>query len=72
MNDNGMIFPFLTSSLVILFTPENTSQFKLTKDQKSIGVNDFLINRSIPVTHYSSMLVFRDSNKSFKLDADLL
>ena len=32
----------------------------------------FLINGSIPVTLYSSMLIFRDSNKSFILDGDLL
>ena len=30
MNDNGMIAPFLTSSLVNLFKTENTSQCRLT------------------------------------------
>ena len=35
-------------------------------------MNDFLINAGIPVTLYSNMLTFRDSNKSFKLDGDLL
>ena len=35
-------------------------------------MNDFLINAGIPVTLFSNMLIFRDSNKSFKLDADLL
>ena len=35
-------------------------------------MNDFLINTSIPVTLYSNMLTLRDSNKSFKLDGDLL
>ena len=33
---------------------------------------DFLINGRISVTLYSDMLTFRDSSKSFKLDADLL
>ena len=35
-------------------------------------MNVFLINTSIPVTLYSIMLTFRDSNKSFKLDEYLL
>ena len=35
-------------------------------------MNDFLINTGIPVTLYSNMLSFRDGNKSFKLDGDLL
>ena len=35
-------------------------------------MNDFLINECIPVTLFSNMLPFRDSNKSFKLDGDLL
>ena len=35
-------------------------------------MNNFLINRGIPVTLYSNMLTFRDSNKSFELDGELL
>ena len=35
-------------------------------------MNDFLINGGIPVTLVSNMLIFRHSNKSFKLDGDLL
>ena len=35
-------------------------------------MNDFLRNRGIPVSLYSNMLISRDSNKSFKLDGDLL
>ena len=72
MNDKGMIAPCLASSLVYLFKPENKSQYKLIKDQNSIGMNDFLINGGISVSLYSNMLIFRDSNKSFILDGDLL
>ena len=72
MNDKGMIAPYLASSLVNLFKPENKSQLILLKDSNSIRMNDFLINTNIPVTLYSNMLTFRDSNKSFKLDGDLL
>ena len=67
-----MIAPYLASSLNNLFKPENTSQFKLLTDQNSIGIIDFSINTSIPVTIYSNTITFRDSNKSFKLDGVLL
>ena len=72
LNDKGMISPYLAYSLVNLFKPENESQFRLKKDLSSTKMNDFLINGGIPVTLVSNMLIFRDSNKSFKLDGDLL
>ena len=72
MNDSGLIAPYLASSLVNVFKPENKSQFRLKKDLNSTRMNDFLINEGIPVTLVSNMLIFRDSNKSFKLDGDLL
>ena len=72
MNDRGMIAPYLASSLVNLFRPQNTSQFRFEKDPNSTKNSDFLINEGIPVTIYSNMLTFRDSIKSFKLDGDLL
>ena len=72
MNDKGMISPYLAFSLVNLLKPENKSQFRLKKDLTSTKMNDFLINGGIPVTLVSNMLIFRDSNKSFKLDGDLL
>ena len=72
MDDRGMITSFLASSLVNLFKPENKSQFRLKKDLNSTKMNDFLINKGIPVTLVSNLLIFRDSNKSFKLEGDLL
>ena len=72
MNDSGLIAPYLASSLVNVFKPENNSQFILKKDLNSTKKNDFLINEGIPVTLVSNILIFRDSNKSFKLDGDLL
>ena len=72
MNDSGLIAPYLASSLVNVSKPENKSQFRLKKDLNSTKMNDFLINEGIPVTLVSNMLIFRDSNKSFKLDGDLL
>ena len=35
MNDKGMIAPYLASSLVNLFTPENKSQIRLLKHLNS-------------------------------------
>ena len=35
-------------------------------------MNDFTINGGIPVTLVSNILIYRDSNKSFRLDGDLL
>ena len=67
-----MIAPYLASSLVNLFKPENKSQLGLIKDINSAKMNDLLMNTSIPVTLYSNMLSFTDSDKSFKLDGDLL
>ena len=65
LNDKGMIAQYLASSLFIRFKPENKSQFKLTKDQNSIRMNDFVIHGKIPVTLYSKMVIFRNSRKCF-------
>ena len=72
LEDIGMIAPYLAPCLVILFKPEDKSQFKLIKDPNSIRMNDFLISVGIIVTLYSNMLTFKDSNTSVKLDGDLL
>ena len=72
MNVKGMIAPYLASSLVNLLKPENKSQFRFKKDPNSTKMNDFLIHGIIPVRLYSNMIIFRDSNKSFRLDGDLL
>ena len=72
MNDKCMIAPYLASSLVNLFIPENKCQFRLIKDINLSKMKDFLINDGRPVTLYSNMLTFRESNKTFILDGDLL
>ena len=71
MSDKGIIPPFLATSLVNLFKPENKSQFRLRKDSSSTKMNDFLIHGNIPVTLFGNMITFRDSNKSFRLEGDL-
>ena len=72
MNDKGMIAPYLTTSLVEVFKKDNKSQFRFRKDPNSIKLNDFSIHGTIPVTIFSNMITFRDSNKSFRLEGDLL
>ena len=72
MNDKGLIAPYLTTSLVEVFKKDNKSQFRLRKDPNTTKMNDFLIHGSIPVTIFSNMITFRDSNKTFRLEGDLL
>ena len=72
MNDKGLLAPYLASSLVEVFKFDNKSQFRLRKDPDSTKMNDFLIHGKIPVTIFSIMITFRDSNKTFKLELGLL
>ena len=72
MIDKGLIAPYLTTSLVEVFKKDNKSQFRLRKDPNLTKMNDFLIHGTVPVTIFSNMIVFRDSNKSFRLEGDLL
>ena len=72
LNDKGMIAPYLTTSLVEVFKKDNKSQFRLRKDHNSTKMNDFLNHGTIPVTIFSNMITFRDSNKTFRLEGDLL
>ena len=72
MDEKGMIAPYLVSSLSNVFNLENKSEFRLRKDPNSTKINDLLIHRAIPVTLFSNMITFRDSDRSFKLEGDLL
>ena len=72
MYDNGILAHYLTTSLVEVFKKDNKSQFRLRKDPDSTKMNDFLIHGNIPVSIFSNMITFRDSNKTFKLEGDLL
>ena len=72
MNEQGLIASYLTTPLVEAFKKDNKSQFRLRKDPNSLKLNDFLIHGNIPVTIFSNMITFRDSNKTFRLEGDLL
>ena len=72
MDEKGLRAPYLAFSLVNLFKSENKSQFRLRKDLKSTKMSDFSIHGKIPVRLHSNMITSRDSNKTCKLDGDLL
>ena len=60
------------NSLLEVLESDNKGQFRLIKDPNSIKTNDFLINENVPVSIFINMLTFRDTNKIFKLEGDLL
>ena len=72
MIDKGMIAPYLTTSLVEVFKKDNKSQFRFRKHPNSTKMNNFLIHGNMPVTIFSNMITFRVSNKTFRLEGDLL
>ena len=72
MNDRGIIASYLLSPLSKINHTENTTQFKLLKDSSSNGVNELLINNSIPITLHDRLLIFGDGVKKFELKGDLL
>ena len=72
MNDRGIIARYLLSPLSKISNAENSTQFRLVKDSQSDTVNDLLINKTIPITLQDNLLTFRDTNKVFELQGDLL
>ena len=72
MNDRGILATYLMSLLSKITNRENTTQFKLVKDSSSNRVNDFKINKTIPITLYGNILTFRDTGKEFETTGDLL
>ena len=72
MDEKGMIASYLASSLVEVFKKDIKSQFRLRKDPDSTTLDDFLIHGKIPVTICSNMITFRDTDKTFRLEGDLL
>ena len=71
MTDRGIIASYLLSPSSKITNPEHISQFKLVKHPSSNRVNDLLLNKTITVTLYNS-LTFRDTDKKFELQGDLL
>ena len=72
MKDRGMLASCLLSPLSKISNSEQTSQFKLVKDSDLNRAIDILINKTIPVTLIDNLLTFRDTDKKFKLEENLL
>ena len=72
MNDRGILATYLMSPLSRITNPDNASQFRLVKDSSSNRVNHLKINKTITITLYGNMLIFRDTNKQFELKGYLL
>ena len=72
MNDRGILASYLMSPSSKITNPENTSQFILVRDSNSNRVNDMKINKFLPTTLHDNFLSFRDTNKVFELEGDLL
>ena len=70
MNDRGIITTCLRTSKIT--NPEHIFYFTIVKVLDSNRVNDLLINKTIPVTLYDTLLTFRDTDKKFELEGDLL
>ena len=60
------------SLLSQFLNPENKSQYNLVIDFNSNRSNDLLSNKTIPINLYINLLTFRDIDKKFELQGDLL
>ena len=72
MNIRGILASYLLSPLSKVTNPERNSQFKLVTDRNSKRFNDLLLNKTVPVTLHDILLTFRDTNKNFRREGDLL
>ena len=72
MNDRGLLASYLLFPSSKVTNPEHNSLFTLVEDPSANGVNDLLINKTKSVTLNDNLLTFRDTDKKFDLQGDLL
>ena len=72
LRDRGIVASYLLPPLSKNTNLEKTNQYKLGKYPSSNGVNDLLLNKTIPLTLYNNLLRFRHTDKKIKMDGDLL
>ena len=72
LNDRSILASYLQSPLSKIRNLEHSSEFNLVKDPQSNKVKDLLMKKTIPVTLLNNSLVFRDTNKKFEQEGDLL
>ena len=71
MKDRGTLASHFVSHFSKITKPEHTSHFKLKQDTQSFRVNDLLMNKTLLVTLYDNLLIFRDTNRKIELKGDL-
>ena len=72
MNNRVIIATYFMSPLSKITNPEQTSQGKLVKDPDLKRVIGLLMNKTKLITLYDNLLTFRDRDKKFKLEGNLL
>ena len=72
MNHRGILASLSMSPLSEIINPAKTSQLMLVEDPNTNRVNDFLINKIIPVALYNKWLTFRDTAEKTELQGDPL
>ena len=72
MKDRCLLSSCLVFPLFKTFNPEHTNQFKLADDPKLNKVKDILIKQTILGSLSGDLRTFRDTNKKFKLEGDVL
>ena len=72
MNDKGILASSFLSPFRKTTNPEYTGKNKLLRNPSSDRVNELLSNKAIPATLYNKLLTFRDIDKKFESQGDLL
>ena len=72
VKDRGEIASYLISQLSKITSLEHTSHFKLIKVPSSNRVNGLLIDKTIPLSLYNSLLIVPDTDAKFELNGVLL
>ena len=72
MKDKCKIASCWLSLLSKATNPKHTSHFELVKNLDSNRITNLLMKRTIPVTLCTKLLRFRDTDKGFELNGNLL
>ena len=72
LHNRGLLVTYLLSPLSGIIDHEHNSHLIPVKDPGSNGINDLLRNKPKPGSLYNILLTFRDTDKKFKMEGDLL
>ena len=71
MHDKDITASNLLSPLSKIINLEHASQFKLVKETDTNRFNHLLLNKSITITPYNTLLTFLHTEKKFESHGDL-